>query len=133
MAFLIDTSVAIQVERAEGQLQSVLERVGDDDVAMAAITASELLHGVHRADTAVRRERRLHHVQAILAAVTILPFDFEVAEVHSRIWADLAARGQLIGAHDLIIAATALAHELPIATLNRGHFGRIDDVEVLTW
>lgn len=131
MAFLIDTSVAIQVEREGGQLQGVLERVGDDDVAMAAITASELLHGVHRAETAVRRERRLHQVQAILEAVSILPFDLNVAEVHARIWADLAVRGQLIGAHDLIIAATAVTYELPVATLNQNHFRRIDGLNLL--
>lgn len=131
MAFLIDTSVAVALEREDGQLRAVLERAGDDAPAMAAITASELLHGVHRADTALRRERRLHHVESILGVVPVLPFDMDVARIHARIWADLAARGQIIGAHDLIIAATALAHGLPVATMNRKHFRRIDGLELL--
>ena len=133
MAFLIDTSVAIAIEREDGELEAALDRAGDDAPAMAAITASELLHGVHRADTALRRERRLHHVESILGVVPVLPFDLDVARIHARIWADLAAKGQMIGAHDLIIAATALAHELAIATLNREHFDRIDASRVLAW
>lgn len=133
MAFLIDTSVAIALERQAEGLQVVQEQMGDDAVAMAAITASELLHGVHRADTALRRERRLRHVEDILDSVSVLPFDLETARIHSRIWADLASRGQLIGPHDLIIAATAIAHDLPIATLNPDHFERVEGLRVESW
>ena len=133
MAFLIDTSVAIAVERQGKSVEEIQERMGSDAVAVAAITASELLHGIHRADTAVRRERRLRHIEDILNSVSVLPFDLDTARIHARIWADLAARGQLIGAHDLIIAATALAHELPIVTLNPGHFERVEGLEVRSW
>ncbi|HUF79247.1 MAG TPA: PIN domain-containing protein [Thermoanaerobaculia bacterium] len=130
MAVLIDTSVAVAAEREHGRVGAVRARLGDQTVAMSAMTASELLHGVHRADTALRRERRLRFVEAILDSVSVLPFDLETARVHSRIWADLSARGQVIGAHDLIIAATALAHVLPIATLNPEHFERVEGLEV---
>lgn len=132
MAFLIDTSIAIALEREGGSLQAVQDQMGDDVVALAAITASELLHGVHRADTALRRERRLRHVEAILDSVSVLPFDLETARIHSRIWADLAARGKTIGPHDLIIAATALTRNLPILTLNPDHFRRIEVLTVLS-
>lgn len=130
MACLIDTTVAIAVERDGRGLQGLIESAGDEHVAIAAITASELLHGVHRADTAVRRERRLRHVEAILAAIPVLPFDLEVARVHARVWADLSSQGRLIGAHDLVIAATALAYELPLATLEREHFSRVDGLQL---
>lgn len=133
MAFLIDTSVAIALERQAEGLEAVQAQMGNELVAMAAITASELLHGVHRADTALRRERRLRHVEDVLDSVAVLPFDIETARIHSRIWADLAARGQLIGAHDLIIAATALAHNLPVATLDRSHFDRVEGLGVVAW
>lgn len=133
MAILIDSSVAIAAERERTKVQSIQEKLGDQPVAMSALTVSELLHGVHRADTASRRERRLHFVEAIIGSVSILPFDVDTARVHSRIWADLASRGQTIGPHDLIIAATALAHDLPIATLNPEHFQRIEGLEVLSW
>jgi len=74
VAFLIDTSVAIALERGAGGLQSVLEGAGDDAPAIAAITASEMFHGVYRADTGLGRERRLHHVEPILSAGSVVPY-----------------------------------------------------------
>ena len=133
MALLIDTSVAIAMERERESLQSLLDRASDEQVAVAAITASELLHGVHRADTAMGRERRLRHVETLLEAVSVLSFNLDVARVHSRIRADLVARGNVIGAHDLQIAATALNHDLPLATLDREHFSRVDGLRLVEW
>jgi predicted nucleic acid-binding protein len=52
--------------------------------------------------------------------------------VHADIWADLSARGEAIGAHDLWIGATALAHGLGVATRNATHFQRIDGLRVVT-
>lgn len=133
MAVLIDSSVAIAAERERGQTESIREKFGDQTVKMAALSVSELLHGAHRADTATGRERRLQFIEGLLGFVSVLAFDLETARVHSRIWADLAARGQTIGPHDLIIAATALAHDLPIATLNPEHFQRVEGLQVRSW
>lgn len=102
-------------------------------MALAAITASELLHGVHRADGAVRRGRRETFVEAILHDLPILPFTLETARVHSRLWADLRARGESIGAHDLIIASTALSHGLTLVTADQRHFGRIHELSLAPW
>jgi predicted nucleic acid-binding protein len=55
-----------------------------------------------------------------------------VARVHADIWADLSDRGEAIGAHDLWIGATALAHGLGVATRNATHFQRIDGLRVVT-
>lgn len=133
MAVLIDSSVAFAAERDRGNLQSIRERFGNQAVAMSALSVSELLHGVHRADSATRRQRRLQYIEGLLGFVSVLAFDLETARVHSRIWADLAARGQTIGPHDIIIAATALAHELPIVTLNPGHFERVEGLKLRSW
>jgi tRNA(fMet)-specific endonuclease VapC len=65
--------------------------------------------GVHRADSDSRRARRSACVEAIIGGMRMLDFTTEVARVHAGIYADLAHRGELIGAHDMIIAATALA------------------------
>lgn len=131
MAVLVDSSVVIDIERDTADLSALVERLGDETVAMAAVTAAELLHGVHRARSAQRRARRGRFVEAVLGAVAVLPFDLEVARIHARVWADLAAAGRTIGAHDMIIAATALAHELPLATDNRAEFGRVEGLELV--
>jgi tRNA(fMet)-specific endonuclease VapC len=102
-------------------------------VFLAAITASELLHGVHRAESASRRGRRERFVETILEAVPVLPFDLLVAREHARIWADLARGGRLIGAHDMQIAATGIAHQIPLLTANRREFDRVDGLIVRTW
>ena len=98
---------------------------------IAAITASELLHGVERAQDATRRAQRQRHVEQILAALSVQPFDLAQARVHARIWAELEACGQMIGPHDLQIAAASLALGHKIATLNVQEFQRVSGLEVM--
>jgi tRNA(fMet)-specific endonuclease VapC len=94
------------------------------------ITVSELLHGVHRA-TGARRTRRRAFVEHVLAGFDPLPITETVARVHAEVWADLSRRGQTVGAHDLWIAATALAHGFGVATRDRADFGRVRGLRVL--
>lgn len=129
MGTLIDTSVLIHWERGD-DLPSVREGTA---VAISAITASELLHGVHRANSAQRRHRRERWVESILSALPVLPIDLEVSRIHARLWADLAASGSMIGSHDLLIAATALAHSLELATRNGSEFERVEGLTVVRW
>ncbi|MFL6203309.1 MAG: type II toxin-antitoxin system VapC family toxin [Thermoanaerobaculia bacterium] len=133
MALLIDTSVFIAVERSGQAPESLLERLGAEPVSLSAMTASELLHGVHRADGAVRRGRRERFVERLLLTIPVLPFTLEVARIHSRLWADLQKRGEMIGAHDLVIAATALTHDMTVLTGDQRHFGRIETLKVSLW
>lgn len=118
MAILVDTSVLIDVERGVAAL------LPDEEHAIAAITASELLHGVHRARLA-ERARREAFVEGLLADLPAVPFTLPIARVHARLWAELAAAGRVPGAHDLIIAATAIALDWPLLTLDRRAFTRI--------
>ena len=130
MALLIDTDLLIDLER--GDATSGVERLlGDEDRAISVITVSELLHGVNRAQGAIRARRRAF-VEHVLAGMEAIPITEPVARVHADIWADLTGRGQQVGAHDLWIAATALAHDLGVATRNSTHFQRIEGLRVVT-
>lgn len=60
-----------------------------------------------------------------------IPITEQDARVHADIWSDLSARGEPIGAHDLWIAATAIAHGLGVATRNRTRFNRIAGLRVV--
>ena len=133
MGYLIDTSVFIAWERGELDHAAIAAAGGEDSTAISAITASELLHGVERAESAQRRAKRSRFVEAALSALPVLPFDLDVSRVHARIWADLRAKGELIGSHDLLIAATAIHHGLQIATCNERHFKRIEGLVVVRW
>jgi predicted nucleic acid-binding protein len=66
----------------------------------------------------------------LLAELEILPVDLQVAREHARIWAELAQRGEMIGPYDLLIAATALAYRVPLATLNDREFRKVKGLEV---
>jgi tRNA(fMet)-specific endonuclease VapC len=127
-AALIDTTLLIDRERGGERLELL---VGDRDRAISVITVSELLHGVHRARGATRT-RRESFVEHILSAFEPIPITEPVARVHSSIWARLAAKGEVIGAHDLWIAATALAHGLDLATDDTESFSRIPGLTVLS-
>lgn len=131
MALLIDTSIFIALERSRGDLSDLLQGLGDEPVALSVITASELLHGVHRADSAMRRSRREEFVEKILTAFPVIPFTLQMARIHSLIWADLQGKGVVIGAHDLLIAATALAQDRIVATGNPRHFGRVPGLKIV--
>jgi tRNA(fMet)-specific endonuclease VapC len=130
VALLIDTNLLVDVERGDAASQPQLFP-GDEDCAISVITVSELLHGVHRAQGAVRVRRRAF-VEHILAGLEAIPITEPVARVHAEIWSDLAERGQPIGAHDLWFAATALAHGLGLATCNGTHFERVPGLRVVT-
>lgn len=125
MGVLLDTSVLVQRERAGG-----MHLEPDDEVAISAITASELLHGVHRAATPEQATRRDAFVARVLSTIPVVAFDTNVARVHARVWAQLASAGTVIGPHDLIIAATALARDWELATLNVHEFARVPGVRL---
>ncbi len=120
MGTFLDTSVLIRLERSG----STLPLADDEEVAIAAITASELLHGVHRADPQ-RRAQREAFVEHVLRVLPVYAFSLESARVHARLWADLAAAGRLIGPHDLLLAATALAIGWSVATYNVSELSRV--------
>lgn len=117
----------IEVERGEADLD---ELVGEEERAISVITVSELLHGVYRSRGA-RRARRRAIVEGILAAFEPIPITDAVARLHAEVWAALARRGEMIGAHDLWIAATALTHGLRVATRNVADFSRVPGVRVV--
>jgi tRNA(fMet)-specific endonuclease VapC len=130
VALLIDTDLLVDLERGEAAAQSE-SFPRDEDRAISVITVSELLHGVHRARGAARARRRAF-VEHVLAGMEAIPITEPVARVHAEIWSDLVERGQLIGAHDLWIAATALAHGLGVVTRDTAHFERVQGLRVVT-
>lgn len=145
MGTLLDTTVFIELERAIRRLPAstalneisgrLEEQLGPtEEVGIAAITASELLHGVHRA-TPEHRARREAFVEGVLVAFPPFPFDLLAARAHARLWAGLAASGTDVGAHDRLVAATAITAGWRVGTANIKHFERIPELDILaiTW
>ena len=132
MGLLIDSSVLVAAERGRLRLQDVLTGSEDESVAISVITASEMLHGIQRAKTVDQASKRQMFVSFILDLFPIIPIDLEVAHHHARIWAELQVRSEMIGAYDLLIAASALAFGYKVMTLNVDEFTRVAGLQVLS-
>ncbi|MFE7193168.1 PIN domain-containing protein [Kitasatospora sp. NPDC057541] len=108
---ILDTGVLIQAERSGGGILFDPE----DDVAVAAVTAAELHLGVELASDS-RRLGRQGFVDAVLAVVPVEDYTPDTARIHARLMAHVRRQGRPRGAHDLIIAATALATARTVVT-----------------
>lgn len=128
MAVLIDTSVLVNMERRGLSLERAL---GERERAISVITASELLHGVHRATDDRVRTRRRAFVEHLISSIEPLPITTSVARSHAEIWAGLERGGETIGAHDMWIAATAVSHGMEVATANASEFERVPGLAVV--
>ncbi len=129
MGIVLDSSILVAFERRRFDLERLL--TDHSPPAIAAVTAAELLIGVERADTAERRNRRAEFVQNIFDRVPIIPFDLPQARFYAIHFAELAARGQIIGDRDLQIAVTALCVGYDLATLNENEFGRVTGLRLV--
>lgn len=86
MGVIFDTSMLIALEREDLDPQHLIEGQEDEVFGLSVITASELLHGVHRADTSKRRLKRSAYVERILEDFTIFPFDLAVSRIYAELW-----------------------------------------------
>ena len=124
MAIILDADVIIRGEKGNFNLQQWLASRADDRFAIAAITIAELWYGVERA-AGPHRLKRQRYLATFLESLPILPYTEQTAYEHARIWAALEMSGKIVGAHDLIVAATALERGDHVATFNTRHFARI--------
>jgi len=133
MGILIDSSVLIHFERTGTDVSTYVEGQEEEDAFLSVVSASELLHGVHRATSAKRRAKRLAFVEGVLASIPVLEIDLATARSHAQLWADLARRGNMIGVHDSWLAATCLAHGFRLATSNIREFKQVPGLDVEEW
>jgi tRNA(fMet)-specific endonuclease VapC len=130
---LIDSSVLIEHERKRLDISTHLRGREDEEFFLSVVSASELLHGVHRAREASVRTRRSAYVEAILERFPLLQVELSTARTHARLWADLAGAGTPVGPNDLWLAATAITHGLVLVTANVREFSRVPGLKVESW
>jgi len=130
---VVDTSVLIAAGHGDIDIGETLEADGDQAIAVATISVSELLHGAHRLRHAVARARAERSIEELLTRFAIVDFDTDIARLHARLGADLAAKGTAVGPHDLIVAATALSLDYRVATRDKRSFPKIPGLDVVYW
>ncbi len=101
---------------------------------ITTVTLAELSVGPLVASDARERAARQAHLQQAEADFEPLPFDAAAARAFGRVAASLRQSGRKTAAraYDAMIAATALASDLPVYTCNPGDFSGIDQLEVIT-
>jgi tRNA(fMet)-specific endonuclease VapC len=126
---ILDTAVLVGAERGRSRLDNL---IGDeDDVAISAVTAAELWVGVALADRR-RKPGRATFVEQVLATIPVEDYDLDVARAHADLLVEARRTGRPRGAHDLLIAATAIARERALVTMDRRGFEHIDGLELRT-
>ena len=136
MGLILDTSVLIASERRGGAVEDILYQAravhGETDIALSAVSAVELTHGIYRAKTDADRARRRVFAEGAFHDLIVHPVTLEIAQLAGRIEGEQAAQGNVIAFEDLVIGATALYLGFDVATLNVKHFQHIPGLNVVT-
>jgi tRNA(fMet)-specific endonuclease VapC len=128
---VLDTNACIR--HLNGRAPNLSARLRDFDpkhLAVCSIVKGELYFGSLRSQNPVKSRQAQDD---FLKDLVSLPFDDAAAEHYAQIRADLVNSGSLVGPNDLIIAATALTHNLILVTHNTTEFGRVKHLHIEDW
>jgi tRNA(fMet)-specific endonuclease VapC len=136
LGVILDSSIVIEAERqhlnAAQFLKQIREKIGEMEAALCAVTVAELVHGIYRADTPDRRERRRTFVNDLKAVLPVYPITDSTAELEGKIGAESSATGVTIPFDDLLIGACALERGYAVATRNLRHFQKIEGLNLIS-
>jgi tRNA(fMet)-specific endonuclease VapC len=131
MTFMLDTDIASYImKRSEPEVLKRLQGVRVGEVDISSITKSELEFGV---EVSPRRAQDRAALDEFLRYVEVLDYPGDAAAHYAQIRADLKARGAMIGANDLFIAAHARCAGMTLVTNNTREFGRVSGLKVENW
>lgn len=126
MRLLLDTCVVSELQRedCDANVRATVDSAREQDLFLSVVTLGELVRGVDALDEGRRRRELtawMHSLQRE-AGDRLLPIDAEVARLWGRLTADASRRGRTVPMADGLIAATAMAHGLTVATRNLADF-----------
>ena len=129
--YLLDTNACIRIlNKTSPPLIARVQRHDPSKLNLCTIVKAELLFGARRSE---RVAENLALLATFFAPFRCLPFDDRCAEEYASIRAELAQAGTPIGPNDLIIAATARAHEQILVSHNVGEFSRVAGLRIEDW
>ncbi|MBS3932719.1 MAG: type II toxin-antitoxin system VapC family toxin [Truepera sp.] len=126
MIYLLDTNVCIGVLKGHPGIVARLSQLTPAQVRLSAVVKAELCYGAWASENPAKN---LSSLERFVAPYLSLPFDDACADQYGR----LRRQGVPIGANDLLIAATALAHDLTLVTHNTREFGRVPHLRLEDW
>lgn len=128
--YLLDTNILSDLVRhPQGRITACIAQVGEKSVCTSMIVASELRFGAAKRSAS----RLTAQVEAVLAAMEILPLDKPADREYAKLRLHLERAGTPIGPNDMLIAAHALASESVLVTANTDAFARVPGLAVENW
>jgi tRNA(fMet)-specific endonuclease VapC len=123
---VIDTNIFIEHLRAKQKSTTKLVQLLNDGnrLFISSVTVYELYSGAITPEKA----NRVHY---LIEDIPVLTFNYDIALKAAQIFRQLKAKNQLIEFRDIFIAATCINEGLPIVTLNRKHFERIEALQII--
>ena len=122
---LLDSSILIDLFRKKNKEKTLFYKLSrtEEDFCISSITNYEIGIGNRKSHTA--------YWENLTEILTILPFDKSCSEKAIAIYLNLLKNNKMIDLADILIGATALTHDIPLATLNTKHFERIKGLKII--
>src|SRR5690349_18993075 len=127
MTYLIDSDVVADYLGAKPQAIDLLSALAKEDLAISLMTVGEIYEGIYYG-------RDPHKAEAVfyqfLRMAETLPLTHTIMQRFAQIRGELRRKGQIIGDFDILIAATALYHDLTLVTRNIKDYDRIPHLKL---
>ncbi len=122
---LIDTSIVIEYLRStKREKTNFIQLFKQYDIFLSVISVFELFNGA-------KDQNKKQDIDIIIGAINIQNFTIETAKISSEIYRNLRKQNKIIEFRDILIAATSIQYNMPIATLNIKHFERIENLQII--
>ena len=131
MIYMLDTDICIYIiKRKPPNVLKHLESIEPGQISMSAITFAELMNGAKKSQQV---EANVSRLNALAEIVEICSFDQHAAVVYGDVRSRLEKLGEVIGPHDMLIAAHALSLDRTLVTNNEREFKRVEGLKVDNW
>ncbi|MBO7555650.1 MAG: PIN domain-containing protein [Neisseriaceae bacterium] len=130
MNFLIDTNILIYRLKNLGNVNANFLKYKDNKMLISVISYGELVYGANKSKSVEKNMATVREIKSIFPMLDITP---NVMDIFGEIKADTQKIGKSVYDMDLLIAASAIAHNMTLVTHNTKHFENISKLQVMDW
>lgn len=130
MNYLIDTDILIYSLKDNSKVNNNFKIKRNFPKSISVVSYGELIYGAKKSN---HKEKNLANVKRIREIFPVIDITPSVMDTFGELKSSLEIEGKIIDDMDLLIASTALVHNLILVTNNEKHFSRIDGLEIENW
>ncbi len=130
MTYLLDTDTLVFYLRGRADVRQKLLSIPLGEICTSSVCVGELYYGAAKSQKRAERKAEVDQLRATLPSVSLGNAEMER---FGNLKASLEARGERLADADLMIAATALGHNLVVVTGNLRHFERVGGLQIESW